>query len=154
MKRNRKTYLLLAMVAAIWGILGFRLLRAIDPVPDPLGPIGNTILFIMPTGKEKDTFSILANYRDPFLGTMPPDLSPKSSGPRPLPKKEPAIDIRYTGFVKEKGSGNSIFFVHIDGEQRMLSRDESYGTVKLLSGDGDRIKVRANGTNLTIARTK
>lgn len=155
MKKNRKTYTLLVLVLSIWGILGFRILRTVGPGTDPIGPIHDSAIFKIPIGKEKDTFSLLADYRDPFLGTLPLDLSAKRPVTKLLPKKVPVpVDIRYTGFVKENRSGSNIFFVHIDGEQRMLSRNESYKEVKLLSGNGDRITVRANGRNMTIALTK
>src|SRR5690606_14483592 len=156
MKRNKKTYLLLALVLSIWGILGFRILRTLGPDPGPGDTAQEPAKFTWPKGKDRDTFHILADYRDPFLGTVPTVSPVKNSGARPTPpKKEPIpIDIRYTGFVKEKTTGRKIFFVQIDGEQRMLSKNESFKEAKLLSGNEGMIKVRVKGKNLDITRSR
>ncbi|MEX0290066.1 MAG: hypothetical protein AB3N14_13230 [Flavobacteriaceae bacterium] len=151
MKKNKKTYLLFALVVAIWGVLGFKIVKSINPHDQPVEAQPKLVNFSPEVIKERDTFSILANYRDPFLGTLPKKkriTERNAVTPKPqLPKKE----IGYSGFVTERGSGNKIFFVSIEGNQHMMTLKEVVEEVKLIAGDAEKIKVRYGGKTQTIS---
>ena len=140
-------------VLSIWGILGFRIVRTIHPDTDEIPHIGKMERFSPPTKKIRDTFSISANYRDPFLGTSPKMATPKKQLTVRAPK-EREVAIVYTGYVKENSTGAKIFFVTIDGEQQMMSNNDSFKEVKLLSGTSEMIKVRVAGRNKSIPLAK
>jgi len=136
----------LVLVLAIWGILGFKILKTVNPSPQITTQITSKEKFVPITMEKRDTFSISANYRDPFLGTMPKVDRPKKTKIIVSQKKElPEKIIVYTGFVTESSSKKKIFFLTIDGEQQMMSKNGSFKEVKLLSGNSEKIKVRYNG---------
>lgn len=155
MKKNQKTYLLLTVVLAIWGILGFKVIRTVKPDSDQ--NVQNVVSekFKPMEFQERDTFSIVAHYRDPFLGTLPKSLKPKipkrtSQKKDTLPKRE----ILYTGFIAESSSGHEIFFLTIDGHQQLMATNEVFRKVKLLSGDPEKVKVHFDGKTKTIPLTQ
>ncbi|WP_299535754.1 hypothetical protein [Ulvibacterium sp.] len=155
MKKNQKTYVLLTVVLAIWGILGFKVIKTVNPDSDPtVRPIASE-KFKPIQFQERDTFSILANYRDPFLGTLPKSLTPKKPK-RTFQKKDtlPKRDILYTGFIAESSSGQEIFFLTIDGHQQLMAKNEVFRKVKLLSGDPKKVRVRFDGKAKTIPLTQ
>ncbi len=155
MKKKQKTYLLLLAVMAIWGILGFRIIKTISPSGPKSSDLPTTADFKPIKPKERDTFSILADYRDPFLGTLPKlttkriNKKPKSVNPS-LPEKS----ITYSGLVNDQTSKQMIFFLDIDGQQVMLSKNETRAGVKLVSGNAENIRVRYNGLTKTIKRAQ
>jgi hypothetical protein len=153
LKKNQKTYVLLAVVLAIWGILGFRILSAVNP-KDPLPSTHTAISDFRPTApKARDTFSILANYRDPFLGTLPKSKirtsPPKKTTPAPVVKK----NINFTGHIRDQKSDQVIFFVNIEGQQHMMSLKDEVDGVRLLKGNEDQITVLYENRRETIHRT-
>ncbi len=154
MKRNKKTYLLLGLVLIIWGILGFKLLGSLRPNPIPLTNSAVGERFKPTAFPQKDTFSIVADYRDPFLGTLP-----KRKDTTTLKKAKPKVavvpekQIRYSGLVTESTTGNKIFFVSIDGQDVMMSLQQVEREVKLLAGNGTSIKVKYGSQIKTIPLT-
>lgn len=98
----------------------------------------------------KDSFSINADYRDPFLGTLP---STKKKMAQRTIKKEPVQkrNIMYSGLVTESSTGNTLFFISIDGQQHMMSLKEEINGVTLVYGNDKQIKVRYGGQSETIS---
>lgn len=140
---------------AIWGILGFKILKTVNPDSDQNTKLVVSEKFKPIQYKERDTFSIVANYRDPFLGTLPKSLKPRkpkrtSQKRDTLPKRE----ILYTGFVAESSSGQEIFFLTIDGHQQLMAKNEVFRKVKLLYGDSEKVRVYYNGKTKTIPLTQ
>ncbi|MAU26785.1 MAG: hypothetical protein CMH48_07690 [Muricauda sp.] len=152
MKKNKKTYLLLAMVLVIWGILGFKIIGAINPSSEPTEIMDFPDPYVATAIKKRDTFSISANYRDPFLGTMPEGEAPKRIAKKQVKKTEtPKKNIMYSGSVAENGSNKRLFFVSIDGQQHIMSRNESVEGVKLIRGNKESILVRyGNRTEIIV----
>lgn len=152
MKKNRKTYLLLTVVAGIWGIIAFKVLGAVNPSSNALGPVASNEIFVPKQVKERDTFSILANYRDPFLGTVQaPKKVQKASVKKAAKPVLPTKNIQYSGIITDKDSKQKIFFISIDGQQQMMSINDTFQEVKLVSGTENTVKVRYDGSTKTIA---
>ncbi len=142
----------MGLVLIIWGIIGFKVIGTLSSEPQPEIVVKQTSQDFQLV-KEKDTFSIIADYRDPFLGTLPPQE--KNTVKRPVVKKEvPKKNIVYSGLVSQTGSGNTLYFVSIDGRQYTLSKNEEVDNVRLLSGNEESIKVRYKGITETIVRAK
>ena len=143
--------MLLGLVLIVWGIIGFKVVGALSPKPEPV-VVTETVFKATQPIKKKDTFSLMANYRDPFLGTMPAPKKVKRS----LIKKKPVAKraIVYSGSVSQSGSGNSLFFVSIDGQQHVMSLKQVVDSVQLLGGNARQIKVRYSGIVETIALTE
>lgn len=149
MSKKTKTYLLLCLVLVIWGIIGFKVIKALTHEPE-IPPIQISKPKLSQIATTKDTFSINADYRDPFLGTLP---STKKKVVQRTIKKEPVQkrNIIYSGLVKESGSGNTLFFVSIDGQQHIMSLKEEINGVTLVYGNDKQIKVRYGGQSETIS---
>lgn len=146
----------MALVLIVWGILGFRIVKTVNPATEGL-PLAIDLGKFSPQAiKQRDTFSIVTNYRDPFLGTLPKSNVPKKKKKAVIPKKEvlPEKDIRYTGFITESVTGKKIFFLTVDGQQQMLNEKGVFNEVKLISGDGQKIKVRYNEKIKSISLTQ
>ncbi|UJH68666.1 hypothetical protein [Allomuricauda sp. SCSIO 65647] len=151
MKKNKKTYLLLALVLVIWGVLGFKIVGAINTTEEPIDKVDLTETYVAPTLKKRDTFAITANYRDPFLGTMPKSEKIEKTKKKVVKKAEtPQKNIQYAGSVAENGSNKRLFFVSIDGQQHIMAQNETVADVKLIKGNQESIKVRYGTRTETI----
>lgn len=138
----------MGLVLLIWGIIGFKVIKALSKEPE-LPTVRPPTSALPKNIKKRDTFELMADYRDPFLGTLP--ISRKKAVKRvvkkePVPKKT----IVYSGLVSQTGSGNTMFFVSIEGQQHIMSKNEEINGVTLLKGNGQSITVRYNGRSETI----
>lgn len=133
----------------IWGIIGFKVIKALTHEPD-IPPMQVTKSELVQIANTKDSFSINADYRDPFLGTLPG--TKKKMAQRTI-KKEPVQkrNIIYSGLVTESSTGNTLFFISIDGQQHMMSLKEEINGVTLVNGNDRQIKVRYGGQSETIS---
>ncbi len=144
--------MLLGLVLIIWGIIGFKVVKTLSSDEDPL-PAPKPVSFDPKPLVKKDTFSLLANYRDPFLGTLPKKEqkpSKKQVTKQPVQKR----NIVYSGSVARTGDSKTLFFVTIDGQQHLMSKNEQADGVKLVTGNGEEIKVRYGGITETILRSQ
>ena len=148
MSKNLKTYLLLGIVLLIWGIIGFKVVKAIAKEPEvPMIKESTTIL--PKSVQRKDTFTLMADYRDPFLGTLP---NTKKKVVKQAGHKNPKAkrNIVYAGLVSQSKSGESMFFVSIDGRQHMMTERQEIEGVTLVKGNDKSITVRYEGHAETI----
>ena len=151
MSKNQKTYVLLAMVLTIWGILGFKVVKGLgsnEPIPER-DPIAQP--YVAKTTGKRDSIFISANYRDPFLGTPvktkpPTKLSKKKKKIQKLPKK----NIVFSGSVAGNESNTRMFFVTIEGEQHIMEKNQKINGVVLVWGTLDEIRVSYPGHSETI----
>lgn len=152
MKKQHKTYLLLVIVLLVWGIIGFQFVRAINPSTSTTESSARNEKFEPKKIKERDTFSIVADYRDPFLGTVRiSEDRPKKTSKKPLEKEIPKKKIAYTGFVTDGSKNQRIYFVTIEGQQLMMDVNDIVHEVKLVKGTKSHIQVSYNGISETIS---
>jgi len=151
LKKNNRTYLLLAVVIGIWGIIGFKIIKASNPYPKLVVQMTSNEIFEPKQVKKRDTFSIAANYRDPFLGTVHAPKKMRKTTSKVVKKQVPDKVISYTGFITDKASKQKVFFVTIEGQQQMMGLNDTFKDVKLIRGTKDKIKVRYNGKTQNIA---
>jgi len=131
----------------IWGIIGVKIFSALSPNEPDNSPIEN-VTFNKISTVQRDTFRIVADYRDPFLGTLPKKKSLK----KPLIKKK-AVEKRnvsYTGSIIDKNGKNSVFFVSIDGEQVLMKTGQTHKGITLLRATEKNIRIRYSGIIETI----
>lgn len=154
MKKQTKTYVLLGLVALIWGLIGFRILGALSPQPNKAPKVA-TGTFDLAPAKERDTFDIVADYRDPFLGTLGTKQKKKTSVKRTVPKETvPSVDIRYTGFITDKNTRQKVFFLSINGQQHLMSAKDKIENVTLLNGTRSAVRVRVGSKLRTVTLTQ
>ncbi|SNY99696.1 hypothetical protein SAMN06265377_1507 [Flagellimonas pacifica] len=139
--------MLLGIVLLIWGIIGFKVLSALSPEDETLA-LAENVNFEPKEVAEKDTFNILVNYRDPFLGTL--SLSKKRTK-KVVKKREVQFpSVNYTGLITDQNTKNHIFFVTISGNQYLMRVGNTQSDVTLVSGRSNNIKIRYKGILKTI----
>ncbi|MGP1994244.1 hypothetical protein D9V96_020355 [Zobellia laminariae] len=151
LKKSYKTYFLLSLVLIVWGLLGYEIIKTINPAEDNSPTLTTSEKFVPKTIKERDTFSITANYRDPFLGTITNENVAKKPKIKRVKKIEaPSKQVSYSGFITETNTGNKIFFITIGNQQHMMSLGEVQDSVKLISGNKETVKIRYGNVSKTI----
>lgn len=148
MKKQYKTYALLSLVLVVWGLIGFRLVKAINPSTEPQKNATITEKFSPKTITERERFDIIADYRDPFLGTIKTKKSTVNKKiSKPIKKDIQKKNITYTGFIIDKGSNDKLFFVTIDGKQHLMGLKNTINDVTIIAGTKSFIKVAYYGTS-------
>lgn len=153
MNNKTKTYLLLAAVLSIWGIIGFKMFSTLNP-DTPLDiPQDNKVTFKPKTSTEIDTFSIQTTNRDPFLGTLYKKKKAKVKTKPTRPK--PALvwpSITYHGAVAKQQSKAKVFVVSINGNQHIMRVGQQMDGVKLIRAVSKIITVTYKGAIKTVTK--
>lgn len=146
MKNKKILYLLLPLVAIIWGIIFYRIfsITGSEPGLTVIGNIlpGNTINTSVP-----DTFSIFANYRDPFLDKVVTHIKDTNSYKAKTPKVEKIVVplqwpvLSYGGIIKNQKSGKQLVLVNINGQGNLMKEGEEVSGIQLLKAYKDSVEV-------------
>ncbi len=151
MKTKTKTYVLLGVVLSIWGIIGYRIISALNPeIPEITEQTIMTDLKI-PNSVAIDTFKIHVENRDPFLGVW-------SKKKIKHQKKAAVISIEwmpitYHGAIEKKGRP-SIFIVSINNVQHLLKKGQTKDEITLLSGNAKRVILRFKNQRKSFSLSK
>lgn len=153
-KNKKLTILLICAVAAVWGIIIFRIVFREDSsgshvIPSKMKIVDEPLdqYFV-----KEDTVELLLSYRDPFLGHV-------ASGTRErveqvsqpvaieVPYVEPVVinwpDIVYAGYIN---NGNKkVCIVSVNGREQMIAEGETFENVKLVKNSNDSILVEWQG---------
>lgn len=147
MKNKKATYILLSIVAAIWGIIVYKIFSTVGS-KESIQQENISYSSMLPVKTAIDTFSIIANYRDPFLGKM--TLSPsendkpktsvkKIEKPAPEPLKWPSIV--YRGMIKNQKTGKQLYLLTIDKQDNMMKPGEMISDIELKRVYRDSVEV-------------
>lgn len=140
MKGNKGLYILLPVVFIIWGLIIYRLVKYVGQGNTPVPIPAFTGINFEPEKLQEDTFSITANYRDPFLGavkkvaafTGPP--KPAKAAPKPVTKPEiPWPTIIFKGLIKNKDAKKTYALLTINGKTKSFSDKEEWQGIKIQS---------------------
>lgn len=148
MKNKKVTYLLLVAVAIVWGLVIYQFFNRVGGADTFVSD--NYVAMADNIQVEQDTFEIVANYRDPFLGTMKranyhaPVSSSAKIKKKPEPKPEVSIDwsfLSYTGKVENTVNEKSAYGILIYDDSYIMSKgDEVQGVIlDLVYGDSVRV---------------
>ena len=160
------TYILLAGVVVVWGLIFVRIYNSmfsgnesVLTAKPQLGKVNYT--------STRDTFELIANYRDPFLGGMPrversmteqsPSVAvrPKPAPVVKVPEPEVVIDwsvISYIGLIKNPATSKHVSLMLIKGNEYMMAEGETRADVKLIKNCKDSVKVLYSGKEKFIKR--
>jgi hypothetical protein len=161
MRNKPLTYLLILSVAAVWGIIFYRLFNASGEEEK------NHESFVphhspnesLEDYRFKDTFSLALSYADPFLkgistpiqgGSVTvqnPVINASLSSPKPI---APPINweiIKYTGFILNSSGKKIVSIITISGKEYMLAEGDGVAGVKLLKNAKDSIMVSYQNKN-------
>ncbi|MCU0436184.1 MAG: hypothetical protein MUC87_22195 [Bacteroidia bacterium] len=140
MKNKRTTYLLMAVVAAIWGLIGWKIWKGLQG-DDDFNVEPEPVLSAKKKNALSDSFQLILNYRDPFLdkpaAAVPsPPISTNTLPKQTLvtaPKPEPVTanwpEIRYGGLVKRTGQEKSAGFVSVNGSSEIVLPGQKIGEI-------------------------
>jgi hypothetical protein len=155
MKSKPLTYLLIVSVAAVWGIIFYRIFSASGEEGLPFKPLVQSRLTdeSLEDYTLKDTFTLLLNYRDPFLSKSSEPAAPALSSNTPavvnstfaeLKPQKPPVNwegVKYTGFISNAAGKRLVALMTIQGKEYMLAEGQSASGVKLLKNMKDSVKV-------------
>jgi hypothetical protein len=146
MKNKKNTYFLLLFVLIVWGAVLYQFFSFSNA---PVEEINRVEIDLKPLQiKQRDTFSITINRRDPFLGKMAfssqikkINTNSKSTITNTKKLKEVLIwpDIKYKGIVSDSKEKIKVYMVIIDGKTFFMKKGEIESEVKLKEGDRDAI---------------
>ncbi len=139
MKNKGVTYLLLLVVAVIWYQVFFRLKSTLED--DGLPTLLVDDYKINANNFIRDTFTLKANYRDPFDGklsfiadTVKKKTVSTTIKEKPIQRVEKWSQINYYGLMRKIESKNPLAVIKIDNQQFFLRKgDEVYDGYKVLS---------------------
>lgn len=149
MKNKALTYLLVAIVGFVWYKVFFRvkdnLFGEETEIVRPNNVPAQLALF------SRDTFSLQADYRDPFGETkmsvsVQESVEPSEPSPIPTPRPKPSIswpEIVYFGQIQKTGSKKPLGIISIDGYKHALHTGETiYDGILIKSIGRDSIAIR------------
>jgi len=154
MKNKKNIYILLPAVILVWGLLAYKIFFAVKSTNDVVEQL--TVSKFKPkVVEETATFTISANYRDPFLGTMEQKEVPKKRATGVTKKKSvtPFPTIRYNGVISSQDK-KQVFLITINGEQFFFSKRATHKEVKLLKGSKKEVVLQFKGQLRTVAIAK
>lgn len=150
MKTKKKTYVLLVLVLGVWGTFAYKLISGLNP---DLPEFGNQQVMAVKdfrVNAKIDTFSVTITSRDPFLGIV------TKKKPSDIPKKKRSViswkPVEYLGTVKGSEKGQQVFIVTINAQQYLLKKGQTRDSIRLVSGDKNRVVLRYKNKQKTIAR--
>jgi hypothetical protein len=165
MKNKKMTYILLAGVVVVWGLIFLRIYSSLFSDSKEISSSKPVI-----RGKQdyfkKDTFVLVAKYRDPFLGGihnpsnsigLKAAVNKIKSKPVVLKPKEPEIQIdwtviNYVGLIKNTGSNKHVSLMNIKGKEYLMEEGVVEDGVKLVKNCKDSVKVVFCGKEKFIKR--
>lgn len=152
MKNKKTIYILLPVVLLVWGKVVYQFFSFANS--DKILENTPIDLYIKPFKiKERDTFSINVNYRDPFLGKMfvtelSVDSKKKTTKIKKVSKQENLIiwpSIIYKGIVADTKNNIKIYMLIIGGKTCLMKKGETENEVFLKDGDNESIYVKYKG---------
>ncbi|PWG78042.1 hypothetical protein [Pararcticibacter amylolyticus] len=152
MKNKKMTYVLIVSVAAVWGIIFYRIYTAAAGDEEYVQPAAysKTTYQSLDEYQLKDTAKLSLNYRDPFSGqaAVPEPVVAENQNAKPFiasaPPPPPPVNwsiIHYTGYIVNSGLKRMVAIMNINGKEYMLSEGQKAEGVTLLKNYRDSVKV-------------
>lgn len=145
------TYILLAGSLLVWGLVFYKIFGYVGGVDAPLE---TTKPVTLPSVVEKEEeYTLLANYKDPFLGTIAITLTSRNTDNKTLVKNKKANTIKeteklidlsfisYSGIITNPATKRKVALVTVKGKQAMLSEGEAWEDVKFIKNFEDSIQI-------------
>ena len=153
MKNKKNLYILLPAVLVIWSLVIYRFYKGLNPSATEISTSEMTTTFTPKLEETNTAFTIKADYRDPFLGTL---SNKKNTVKRVVPTQnmepeEPFPTIMYKGLVATKGTNNRVFLIGINGEQHYFKVRSTYNGITLLAGNSKEVILQYQNRRQTFA---
>lgn len=149
MKNKKLLYVLIPFTLLIWGMIIYRIFNVVNPTSDfkILDTHQNSKL----EKKMTDTFSISANYRDPFLGKIQEKVKPtitqnSTNNVKQKVKKAEEIKVKpnmiYLGLIKSQKNNKQVALVQINGTINNMIIGDKYNGVEITKIYRDSIEIK------------
>jgi len=148
MKNKRNIKILIPVVAVIWGLVLYKLFEAFYPEDLPMTTSTQT-KFELPKYQERDSFSLTALEKDPFLGTIARKKAQRNGGTKQSKNTTEWPTTSYEGFVADDKGRTTVFVITVNGEQHLLKQGEMVQNVKLIRGSKQSIQLQYDGQRKT-----
>ncbi len=155
MKGNKGVYILLPVVAVVWGLIAYRVVKYVGPGNTEIDPLPVTEVKFEHEKFEGDTFSILANYVDPFLRIEKQyqisldDLTNRdtvrSASMKISYQKLPVL--LYKGCIRNKKTGKVIAIITVNKTTKNLASEDTFEGLKIIQINSDSVKIRYGNKN-------
>jgi len=147
-KNKKNIYFLIPAVLLIWGVIGYRIVKSINPTPPDTTHRVAVVDFKPKAMVVSKPYTIKADYRDPFLGTM---ATNKKKIKRVVQKKPVVFPpVQYVGFIAPIGKKKSpVFILKINGQQELLKKRETAQELQLFSGNQKEVVLKYKGVKKT-----
>ena len=159
MKKKTTILVMSPIVILVWGFAFYKLFASFFATPNYAKPITNEVVNIEEI--QKDTFDIVANYRDPFLGKRATQKqvysSKQSSKPHRIVKVEkkaeqPWPTITYKGMIKNNNSDRRVGIAMINGKEYLVKQGDEIQSVKFIVIGKQSIEVSFQKEKKTITK--
>jgi hypothetical protein len=151
MKNKRLTYILVPLVLLIWGIIFYKIFTHLDNGNEtPLNDRGLKKTIV--NENDKDTFTIKANYKDPFLsGHQKPltwdegqgQISTGISGFSKKTASKPEIiipDLRYFGLIYNENNKQKLGLFRLNNKDIILKEGQLFEELQIVGLFNDSVK--------------
>ncbi len=141
MKKQQKTYILLAISCIVWGIIGVQIYGYLNPESEKQ-ELTQYQKFTPEKTQEKEIYVVNTHDRDPFLDRYKQTKLKKRSTKKTKKKhtKTRFPKIIYNGIVINKKSKS--FIVTVKNQQQIMKIGDVFNDIKLISGNSKEIKVK------------
>lgn len=152
MAKDKKTiYIMLPVVLLVWAFVFYQLYGYFFSEPHYL--VNETSIKVAYDKIKEDSFTIVADYRDPFLGGRAAAESNNSEGSSNIntkPKSNAATNhdnnlwpiINYKGMIKNNNSNKRIGIIVINGSEHVVNQGSVINEIVVENIEKNQIKVR------------
>ena len=162
MKNKKLVYLLIALTVVVWGLVFYRIFHYVNENETPAVALKDKHAAGDKQGAYADTFKLMLDYRDPFLGNgsaNDEDAEPKKNNDGHQKEKVIAEQkntninwpvLYYGGIVKNEGTKNMVIILNINGKSHLMKPGETVKDCKLLNVYHDSASVSFNNEVKTV----
>ncbi len=126
------------VVIGVWGLIIYRIFAVASP-DSPTPRFADSATKETGSSQLPDTFRLLANYPDPFLGNIAQEKKIasgkrilKKEVPKPVVKaQQPWPSVTYVGMIKNQKSSKQLVMVQVDGVSNVMKVGDSAGGISL-----------------------
>lgn len=142
MKSKLTTYLLIAVVLVVWGII---LKKMFFSRPDPVTP---PLSSVRPTAAKEAPESLSLDYRDPFRPKPSPKPAVAATVPEQQKKAPEKVNMKFIGRLECGKTVN--YIVELEGNMHTLAHKEEAEGFQLVRVFTDSLHFRKNGETYTL----
>ena len=159
MNNKNVKYILIAVVVIIWGSIGYKIINGLASTQPFIPPVTNSIT-LKDTLIATDTFTLLADYPDPFLwqqndtvqNNAPIIASKENSEAYNTQVSEPVLHnppaVKYLGFIKN--GKNKMAIILINEQEMTVKEKEKIDDIMILKIDYMLLSIKSHGNEYTI----